>query len=72
MSCCIAQNTSNRERTCHLIRAIRALRVILTHVASAQAAARWFVRCEILDQFKVAHEIELEDVSEYAPFQALT
>ena len=51
---------------------IRAIRVILTHVASAQAAARWFVRCGILDQFKVAHEIELEDVSEYAPFQALT
>ena len=45
------------------------LRAILTHVAIAQAAARWFVLCEILDQFKVTHEIELEDVSEYAPFQ---
>ena len=47
------------------------LRSILTHVASAQAAARWFVRCGVLDQFRVAHEVELEDISEYAPFRAL-
>jgi hypothetical protein len=46
-------------------------RATLTHVASSQAAAQWFVRCGILDQFRVAPEIELEDVSEYAPFQAL-
>ena len=34
------------------------LRAILTHVASAQAA-RWFVRCGILVQFKVATKSSL-------------
>jgi hypothetical protein len=59
------------QKRADLIRATGSedLRAILTHVASAQAAARWFVRCGTLDQFKVAHEIELEDVSEYASFR---
>jgi hypothetical protein len=47
------------------------LQAILTHTASAQAAARWFIRCNILAQFRVAREIEGEDVSEYAPFPEL-
>jgi hypothetical protein len=46
--------------------------LMMLNTCPPKAAARWFVRCGILDQFKVAHEIELEDVSEYAPFQALT
>ena len=63
-----------RQQRADLVRATGSedLRSILTHVASAQAAARWFVRCGVLDQFRVAHEVELEDISEYAPFRALT
>ena len=38
----------------------------------ARAAACWFVRCGILEQFiRTAHDIDAEDIAEYAPFQAL-
>ena len=47
------------------------LQAILTHAASARAAARWFVRCGILEQFRTAHAINAEDIAEYAPFRAL-
>ena len=47
------------------------LQAILTRAASARAAARWFVRCGILEQFRTAHAINAEDIAEYAPFQAL-
>jgi hypothetical protein len=44
------------------------LQAILTHAASARAAARWFVRCGILEQFRTAHAINAEDIAEYAPW----
>jgi hypothetical protein len=47
------------------------LRAILTGVARAQAAARWFVRCGILAQFRTAYEVDCEDTTGYAPFQTL-
>ena len=47
------------------------LQAILTHTASAQAAVRWFIRCNILAQFRVAREINGEDDSGYATFPEL-
>src|SRR4051794_1109334 len=47
------------------------LRKILSSTASAQAAARWLVQCEVLQQFQVAKEIRLEDTMNYAPFPTL-
>jgi len=41
------------------------LQKIPTHTASAQAAARWLVHCEVLQQFQVAREVELEDTTNY-------
>ena len=46
------------------------LQEMLSKPESAKAAARWFVRCGILEQFKVAKEIE-EDVTKYTPLQEL-
>ena len=44
---------------------------ILSNTASAHAAARWIVRCGILQQFSVAREIELEDATKYVPLPTL-
>jgi hypothetical protein len=46
-------------------------RAILSSVTSAQAAARWFVRCGILAQFRTACEVDCEDTATYAPFRIL-
>jgi hypothetical protein len=47
------------------------LQAILTRASSARAAARWFVRCGILEQFRTAHGIDMENIAEYAPFRVL-
>ena len=47
------------------------LHKILTNTASAQAAARWLVRCGVLQEFRVAREIELEDITNYIPLPTL-
>jgi len=46
-------------------------RAILTGVASARAAARWFVRCGILAQFRTAYEVDCENTAAYVPFRTL-
>jgi hypothetical protein len=46
-------------------------RAILTSAPSARAAARWFVRCGILAQFRTAYEVDCEDTTAYAPFRVL-
>jgi hypothetical protein len=43
---------------------------ILRHPASAKYAARWLVRAGVLDQFRVAAEIAMEDIKEYKAFPA--
>jgi hypothetical protein len=65
MSCCIAQNTSSRERT-----SSEHLRAILTHVASAQAAARWFVRYGSWTSLRWPTKSSLRTSQNIAPFQA--
>ena len=47
------------------------LQEMLSKPESAKAAARWFARCGVLEQFKVAKEIEEEDATKYMPFQEL-
>ena len=47
------------------------LHKILSNTASAQVAARWLVRLGILQQFRVAREIELEDTTNYTPIPTL-
>jgi hypothetical protein len=47
-------------------------RAILNGVASAQAAARWFVGCGILAQFRTAYEVDCEDNVPSAPPQNQT
>ena len=44
---------------------------MLSKPKSAKAAAKWFVRQGILEQFKTAKEIEAEDIAQYMPFQEL-
>lgn len=34
-----------------------------SHAASACPVARWFIRCSILDQFRVVHDIEMENIA---------
>ena len=43
--------------------------MILARPACAQHAARWLVRSDTLDQFKVAAEIAVEGVEGYRPFE---
>lgn len=38
---------------------------LLSHVKSAQAAAKWFVKSGVLGQFNVARQIREEDRSDY-------
>jgi hypothetical protein len=43
---------------------------ILRRPASAKYAARWLVRAGVLDQFRVAAEIAMEDIKGYKAFPA--
>ena len=43
--------------------------MILARPACAQHAARWLVRSNILDQFKVAAKIAIKGVEGYRPFK---
>lgn len=45
------------------------LEEILSTPGCAQHAARWLIRCGLMEQFRVAAEIAEEDVSGYGPFQ---
>ena len=56
-----------------LVREVRSedLRAILSKPASAQAAARWFVKTGLLQQFQAAAEIDGEDVGKYEPLPGL-
>jgi hypothetical protein len=56
-----------------LIRETRSddLRVILSRPSSARAAARWFVKTGLLQQFQAAAEIDNEDLSLYEPLPGL-
>jgi hypothetical protein len=47
------------------------LREMLSKPESAKAAAKWFVRQGVLEQFNTAREIEAEDAAQYVPFQEL-
>jgi hypothetical protein len=47
------------------------LREMLSKPESAKAAAKWFVRPGVLEQFNTAREIEAEDAAQYVPFQEL-
>jgi hypothetical protein len=40
---------------------------MLSQPESAQAAARWFIQQNVLEQFRTAKEIAQEDRSRYAP-----
>jgi len=44
---------------------------MLSKAGSAQAAAKWFIQQEVLDQFRVAKEVEEEEITQFKPFQAL-
>jgi hypothetical protein len=43
---------------------------ILLRPVGAKHAARWLVRAGVLDQFRVAVEIAMEDIKGYKAFQA--
>jgi len=45
------------------------LQAMLTRPASAKAAARWFIRTGLLQQFQVAANIESEDLAQYHPLE---
>jgi hypothetical protein len=47
------------------------LREMLSKPERAMAAAKWFVRQGVLEQFNTAREIEAEDAAQYVPFQEL-
>jgi hypothetical protein len=44
---------------------------LLSKPESAKAAAKWFVKQGVLEQFNTAREIEAEEAAQYVPFQEL-
>ena len=56
-----------------LIQAVQteSLHAILSQPNSAQHAAKWLIRQNVLKQFQTAKAIGEEDISRHAPFQSL-
>jgi len=44
---------------------------VLGNTKSAQAIARWFIRVGVLEQFRIAREIDKEDTGNYQPLFSL-
>jgi len=61
------------DRRVNLVRRTRSEEMwrMLSSPEKAQATARWFIQQGILQQFKLAKEIEEEDVKGHTPFQPL-
>ena len=47
------------------------LEQILTRPDCAKHAARWLIRSGVLEQFRVAKEIEEEDTKDFRPFETV-